>query len=58
MNYVVPGEILARLLVVAGARLDADEIGEMVHRVKPERVDLLLRDPEPSVDPIPPAKPE
>jgi len=62
MNYLVPGEVLARLLVVAGARLDADEIGEMVHRIKSERnviptPDGMLRDDQ-ATDFIPPAKPE
>lgn len=59
MNYVVPGEVLARLLVVAGARLDSDEIGDLVHRIRPERqVDVLNSEPEPDAEPIPPAKPE
>lgn len=43
MNYVVPGDILARLLVAAGSRMDADEIGEIVHRIKAERTDIVMR---------------
>lgn len=43
MNYMVPGDILARLLIAAGARMDADEIGEIVHRIKAERTDVVMR---------------
>jgi len=35
MNYSVPGELLARLLVTAGLRMDSDEIGDIVHRIRP-----------------------
>jgi hypothetical protein len=35
MNYSVPGELLARLLVMAGLRMDSDEIGDIVHRIRP-----------------------
>lgn len=62
MNYLVPGEVLARLLVVAGARLDVDEIGELVHRIRPERnviptPDGMLQGDQ-TPDLFPPAKPE
>lgn len=59
MIYLVPGEILARLLIAAGSRLDADEIGELVHRIKAERTDVVLKYPDADDSaPIPPAKPE
>ena len=57
MNYTVPGDILARLLVAAGLRLDADEIGEMVHRIKAERTDTVPTD-EAGETVDKPAKPE
>jgi hypothetical protein len=56
MNYSVPGELLARLLVVAGLRMDSDEIGDIVHRIRP-----IVEAPTEPVDadvPDKPAKPE
>jgi len=45
MRYSIGGEELARLMIAAGARMDADEIGEIVHRVK-----LISEQADPSAD--------